>query len=299
MILSDVFARPTRVDTTMRNAAVHVMVACALLGATGMPARAQVFSSEFFSDPVSEGWSLVVQYCAPEIWTDQGWYQQQLDLDACPPGPSGGREVYRRSLETLNGVATFFVEFRVQADGDRSEIPYGAPALLAMGNNARVNYHITVARDLVKFFGDFYIPIFIDVAADVPHIYRLELRADRYAFHIDADLIDEGPPQGPFPAFTSKVLWQGQSWYLPCHNAWDYIRYGVIPVDGSGDYDSDGAVTLFDHYFIHDCLTKDGPGIFGGPNNNAGPGCRFADFDADADTDLLDFAEFQNLFTGQ
>jgi hypothetical protein len=112
-------------------------------------------------------------------------------------------------------------------------------------------------------------------------------------------LIDEGVPDGPFPVQDSRITWQGSSWYLPCHNAWSYIRYGKIPADGSDDYDSDFSVTLFDHYFVHDCLTKDGPGILGGPGKNAGPGCRFADFDGDRDTDLLDFAEFQNAFTGQ
>ena len=37
-------------------------------------------------------------------------------------------------------------------------------------------------------------------------------------------------------------------------------------------------------------------GQHGGPGNDAGPGCRFADFDTD--TDLRDFAEFQVNFTG-
>jgi len=198
----------------------------------------------------------------------------------------------------LNGAALFFLEFRVLTDGDSSEIPGGAPALVAMGNNAGVNYHITVARDLLQFFGDFYIPIFIDVAADVPHTYRLELHPDRYAFYIDAHLIDQGVPQGSFPAYESLITWRGKSWQLPCENAWDYIRYGVIPQDGSGDYDSDGAVTQVDFYFFHECLTNVRPGINGGPGNDAGPGCRFADFDSDGDTDLLDFAEFQNAFGG-
>jgi hypothetical protein len=55
-------------------------------------------------------------------------------------------------------------------------------------------------------------------------------------------------------------------------------------------------VTLDDFYFFHECLTNVRPGINGGPDNDAGPGCRFADFDADADTDLADFADFQNRF---
>ena len=214
-----------------------------------------------------------------------------------PPVPGGGQDTYRRSLAALNGVARFFVEFRVQTDGDRSEIPYGAPTVVAMGNNAGVLYHVTVASDLVQFFRDVDLPIwYIEIEPGVPHTYRIELYADRYAFYIDADVIDEGVPEGPFPAHRSQIPWQGESWHLPCHNAWDYIRYGVIPADGSGDYDSDGAVTLDDFYYFHECLTNDRHGIHGGPDNDAGPGCRFADFDSDGDVDLRDFAEFQIAF---
>jgi hypothetical protein len=159
---------------------------------------------------------------------------------------------------------------------------------------------MTIAEDLVKFYRDAVLPIlFIEVEPGIPHVYRVELYPDWYAFYIDGYLIDEGPPEGPFPAYNPRISWRGRSWYLPCENAWDYIRYGVIPEDASGDFDSDAAHTLIDHYFVYDCLAKDGPGIFGGPDNDAGPGCRFADFDADSDVDLLDLAEFQNLFSGQ
>jgi len=280
----------------MRGDRIHLAATWLLLGATAAPVLAQVFSSEFFSDPVSEGWQLVLQYCSPQTWNDQGWYHQALDSDACPPGP-GGRDSYRRSLEPLNGLAEFFLEFRLHTDGDRSEIPGGAPTVVAMGNFFGVNYHVTVARDLVQFLRDADLPIwFIEIEPGVPHTYRIELNADRYSFYIDAYLIDEGVAEGPFPAHDSVITWRGRSWYLPCHNAWDYIRYGVIPVDASGDYDSDGAVTLDDFYFFHECLTNVRPGINGGPENDAGPGCRFADFDSDGDTDLLDFAAFQNCF---
>ncbi len=161
-------------------------------------------------------------------------------------------------------------------------------------------YHTTVSSDLVKFARDVDLPIrFVEIDPAVAHTYRIELDANRYTFYIDSFLIDQGAPEGPFPALESpRITWLGRSIYLPCENGWDYIRYGVTPLDGSGDYDSDGAETLIDHYFVTDCLTKDGPGIVGGPGENAGPGCRFADFDADGDANLLDVAEFQNLFNG-
>ncbi len=261
------------------------------------PAHGQAFSSEFFLDPVSEGWTLVQQYCEPELWVDEGWYHQRLDMDACPGNTQGGHDSYRRSLEVFNGAVQFFLEFRVQTDGDRSELPAGAPALVVLANDIGVLYHFTASRDLVRFLQDIDVGSrFIEIEPGVPHTYRLELYSGWYAFYIDAYLFDEGAPEGPFPADNPRISWRGKSWYLPCHNAWDYIRYGVIPQEGSGDYDSDGAVTLDDFYFFHECLTNDRPGIKGGPENDAGPGCRFADFDSDGDVDLRDFAEFQLAF---
>ena len=192
----------------------------------------------------------------------------------------------------------FFVEFRVETNGDRSEIPGGAPALLAMGNFFGVSYHLTVSRDLVQFLRDVDLPIsFVEIEPGVPHTYRIELYSGLYVFYIDGYVIEEGLPEGPFPAYDSRISWRGRSWYLPCENAWDYIRYGVTPEDGSGDYDSDVAVTLDDFYFFQECLTNERVGINGGPDEDSGPGCRFADFDSDDDTDLSDLAEFQNLFT--
>ena len=90
-----------------------------MLGAATAPGLADVFSSEFFSDPVSEGWDLVQQYCEPEVWIEDGWYHQQLDLDACPPGPGGGQDTYVRWITDFNGEPRFFLEFCVQSDGDK------------------------------------------------------------------------------------------------------------------------------------------------------------------------------------
>ena len=283
----------------MRSDRIRLRATWLLLGAATAPGVAQVVPSEFSSDPVSEGWDLIQQYCEPELWIEQGWYYQQLDLDACPPGPQGGHDSYVRWITDFNGEPQFFLEFRVQTDGDRSEIPGGAPTVVSMFNFAGVLYHITVARDLVKFIGHFHLPgLFIDIEPGVAHTYRIELYPDRYAFYIDACLIDDGVPDGPYPAHDARITWRGKSWYLPCENAWDYIRYGVMPVDGSGDYDSDAEVTLDDFYFFHECLSNRRPGINGGPRMGAGPGCRFADFDFDNDVDLLDVAEFQLNFTG-
>jgi hypothetical protein len=268
------------------------------LGAVATPGLAQVVPSEFFSDPVSEGWDLIQQICA-ETRLDDRWYYQEFDPETCSTGSGAGQDAYVRWITEFNGEPRFFLQFRVQTDGDRSEILRGAPSGIAMFNFAGVLYHVTVARDLVQFFRDADLPIwFIEIEPGVPHTYRIELYPDRYAFYIDAYLIDEGVPDGPYPAHDARITWLGSSWDLPCENAWDYIRYGVIPVDGSADYDSDAEVTLDDFYFFHECLSNRRPGINGGPGQDSGPGCRFADFDLDNDVDLLDAAEFQLNFTG-
>jgi len=275
---------------------IYLTGAWFLLAAATVPAHAQVVSSEFFSDPVSEGWPLFNQYCA-ETWLEEGWYYQRFDPKTCPTGTNGAQDAYVRPITDFNGESEFFLEFRVQTDGDRSEIPRGAPALLALGNFAGVNYHITVARDLVKFLRDVRLPIwFFEIDLGLPHTFRVELYADWYVFYIDGEIADDGVPEGPFPAHDSRITWLGRSWELPADNAWDYIRFGVLPLDGSGDFDSDGVVTLDDFYFFHECLTNERLGINGGPGMDAGPGCRFADFNHDSSTDLSDFATFQLLF---
>ena len=54
---------------------------------------------------------------------------------------------------------------------------------------------------------------------------------------------------------------------------WDYFRWGDIPEDGGGDFDSDGFIDQRDYFFFHDCFARRGPG------SDDGPGCRFADMD--------------------
>jgi hypothetical protein len=275
---------------------IHLVAAWLLLDAAAAAGFAQAPSWEGTSLPEADGWDRNA-FCSPDRWIEGTWFRQTLAVGECAPPPSGDRDSYRRSLEAFNGTTPFSAEFRVWTDGDRSEIPGVAPTSLVMGNFFGVSYHITVASDLVQFLRDVDLPIlFIEIEPGMPHTYRIELNPDSYAFYIDGDLIDEGVPEGPFPAHDSRISWRGKSWYLPCENAWDYIRYGVIPEDAGGDYDSDGALALDDFYFFHECLTNVRPGINGGPDNDAGPGCRFADFNADADTDLADFADFQNAF---
>jgi len=260
---------------------------------------AQVVSSEFFSDPVSEGWPLLQQYCDPELWNDDGLYYQQLDFDACsdtaPPG--GGQDEYLEDIDEFNGSTNWFFEFRVMTNGDRSEIPGGAPIALTAFNFFGENYGVVMARDQVKLYRDAALPIlFIDLASEVPHTIRLDLNnlgQPTYKWYIDGVLIDEGPAEDVFPSDDARITWRGKAWYLPCENAWDYIRYGVIPQIASEDFDSDGDIDLRDFRYFHECVGRTGevPGD---------PGCHWADTAGeDGVVDLRDFAVFQTLFTGK
>ncbi len=86
-----------------------------------------------------------------------------------------------------------------------------------------------------------------------------------------------------------------------------YDNLGVVPLDLNtipggqfltfsltdvpGDSDHDGDVDLFDYAVWFQCFT--GPG-----NGPLTPGCDASDFDGDTDVDMVDFGQFELLFTG-
>ncbi|MGE0480820.1 MAG: hypothetical protein AB7Q17_10160 [Phycisphaerae bacterium] len=146
--------------------------------------------------------------------------------------------------------------------------------------------------------------LFATIAAGVAHRYRLELvGANSYALYIDDALVEFGVPEGAYPSFSPRIAWAVGMGYFPNTTRWDYIRYGVIPQDAGGDFDSDGDIDPFDLHYFFECF--DGmpdelaAGITRGPQRASGPGCRWADMDSDGDTDLLDFAQFSARYTGK
>ncbi len=257
-------------------------------------AMADVFVYECDRRPIEAGWKLVQRYCNPDRWLDRGLYFQHV-RPGCGGPPNGDQESFSRSLKEYEGEEEFFIEWVVATDGDRSEIPGTAPASLVAGSRGLVNYHFTIAQDQVRFIRDNRLPIlYIDIEPRVAHTYRLELYRDElYVWFIDGEVVDSGSPEGPYPSSNPSLNWRAKSWYLESTTKWDYIRYGTIPDEGSGDFDSDEDVDLRDYYYVHECLSNSGPGV------DAGPGCRFADFDDDKDVDLKDLADFQTRFTGE
>ncbi len=201
-----------------------------VLALSGGLARGQVFSSEFFSDPVSEGWDLLQEGCGPDTWNEDGWYHQAMDFEACG-FPDGGQEDFVLAIDAFNGVPRWFYELRVETNGDQSEIDGAAPGAIAAGNSFGELYRLVIARDLVMVARDVDLPIFfIELEPRVPHRFRVDLSNEgtpTYRWFIDGVLIDEGVAEDVFPSDNSRITWRGKAWHLPCENAWDYIRFGV------------------------------------------------------------------------
>jgi len=263
-------------------------------------AAAQTVAYEGNDWPENVGW-IRASFCNPPRTLIDDWLQQRVGPCPGDPLPGGQQESFRRGLGEFVGYASVFLEWRMVTDGPSSEIIGVAPASIVMAGNFGTNYHFTIARDQVRMIRDNLLPILYEpLSPDLPHTIRLELRTDAsYALYVDSRVVEEGVPEGPFPQNDSAVIsFRAKCWYEPSNTSWDYVRFGVIPDDASGDFDNEDDVDLRDFYFFHECLTNDRIGISGGPNADAGTGCRWADFDGDDDVDLADVAAFQISFTG-
>lgn len=265
----------------------------ALVAGLGVPALAQVITYEGVVAPDPSHWERVATSNV-ERSLDNGWLTQVIE----------GEELdeYRCNIGGIGGlVGRFFFEWRAITDNPEWLIyKFQVPTVVVAGGNVGVIYHVVMTESAAVLYRDINIPwVVVSFSVDEPHTYRVEVFADEYVWYVDGVVVDSGVPEGPYPDPNARITWgiEGND-DVTATTAWDFVRVGRIPDEASGDYDSDAAVTLIDQYFVADCLTKDGPGIFGGPGNDAGPGCRFADLDADGDVDLLDFAAFQNDFNG-
>ncbi len=87
----------------------------------------------------------------------------------------------------------------------------------------------------------------------------------------------------------ARITWRAKASWLPNATQWDYIRYGTIPAEGSGDFDSDAQVDLDDLYFFQEC--------FSDPAAGSWPGCAWADMDFDGDVDCDDWFAFLETWT--
>ena len=260
------------------------------------PALGEVVTYAPVVFPDEDGWErrLADTYGA-DRWIENGWLFHFVDQPDGWPGVFGNAEFYRRSIADFAGCEAFFVEWRAETDAPSSILESsGTPVVVSAAGASYAVYHTTMTDARVQLFRDTFIPlVFLDIQPDVPHTYRVELRGiSSYAWYIDGEIVDSGIPIGPYPTESSFLIWGVRRHTFDATTRWQYLRYGTIPLEGTGDYNSDGILCTFDLYFFHECLSS------GAPGDDAGPGCRFADMDSDTDVDLHDFALFQNAFTG-
>jgi len=271
------------------------MFRCTFICLVGLavPVSAQIVSYVGTSFPENSGWTRDDRPFDPDRWLEDGWFYQYVEIVHPDPPVYGEDDSYRRSIAEFTGTERFFVEWVVETDGP---VAFGAvaPVCFTVSGQMAIHYHFTIAKDQVLFRRDPYVPsVWVDVTPGVPHTYRLELDGDEfYACYIDRQVIDSGVPEGLYPTTDSVIVFGARASIEDSTTRWGYIRYGMIPEDGSGDYDSNALLDLADFYFFQECVSNSGP------DNYAGPGCLFADFDADTDVDLRDIAVFQKMFTG-
>ena len=232
-------------------------------------------------------------------WVNHGWFGHYVERGNWEPLPYGEDDYYDFGLASFMG-APFFIEWRMISDAPDSEVDQQNGAAIVVLVGGPVTYHFNIASGLARILRGIQYPVqYFYIEPGVAHTYRLEVfGGDYFEFRIDNQIADSGEPEDVFPTRDALMSF-GTGYYLAeSSSVWDYVRFGVIPIDGSGDYDSDNDVDGRDFYFFHECLTNARAGINGGPDEDAGPGCRFADFDGDGDVDLRDLAAFQLNFTG-
>lgn len=244
--------------------------------------------------PEELGWTRDF-FCSPERFLDNGLLVLQVDEPGECSASTGDNDIYLQSFAQLSGVPDFFYEFRVRTEGIEEKIPFVAPVDVAISGSTGVRYSFTVANDRAELFRDVLFPtISVDLIPDIFHTVRLEhFGAANYVAYIDGQIIDQGIPEGQYPSTNAitGVLFESE---VTTHTSWlDYIRYGRITVDGSADFNSDGAVDTFDHFYISECIDRSAAG------ESAEPSCTWADINDDNTVDCTDWdAIASSLWTG-
>ncbi len=227
-----------------------------------------------FPEEASPNWERLGTFDA-DRWFEDGSFVHFLELGAWAPPPFGENDVYQRPISEFSGQDTFF-QWRVMSDVPPEDVD-GSPTVVSAAGGGAALYHTSITRSLIRFARDNpgTLIAYFDITPDVMHTYRIEITDDfNYVYYLDGEIISAGTSLGPYPTASSVLLWSAR-YYLNDNTArWDYVRYGVITDNASGDYDSDGDVDETDVYFLIDCL-------LGPYYDAAGPGCEWADMNAD------------------
>jgi hypothetical protein len=259
------------------------------LGAVAI-AEVVTYEGNIFPDEDAVPWERLGTFDA-DRWIEDGWFHQYCDLGVWPGPRMGEQDFYKRWVTEFAGADTFFVAWRVESNAPSEILDFlGTPTVLSAFGNTSAYYHFTFTDErMVVVRGTAYPMVYLDIEPGLAHSYYLELKTVvpgsryMYAWYCDAVLIDQGLTTEPYPTADSRIIWGAEHDTYENHTRWDYIRYGTIPQDGSGDYDSDGDVDEADLVAFQDCLLGPVP---------HGPSCRWADINGDGITDGQDIALF-------
>jgi len=272
-----------------RSCRVLPLVAVLTSAAVLSPVGAQIVSYEatsFFPEEV--GWIRDETAFPIDRFLEDG---RLIQVAETVPPNGWEQDSYRRFFPELAGSPTFFAQWRVETNGPSEAIPSVAPVAVAVSGVLGVAYHFTIAVDQVRFIQDVGLPqVWLDIEPGV-HTFRLELYgADEFLWYIDGDLVHSGVPEGPYPTPDSRVAFLCRA-FTPDEDTicwWDYIRYGVIPADGSGDLDNNREVGWYEVYYFQECLSSEAGNW---------PGCAWADMDFSGGVDCDDWFLFLEAWT--
>ena len=277
---------------------VRKIVACcsaALSLVSATVGLADVYTFECDSSPTDSGWTLIQVVCDPQQWASDGLLFQEVPL--CEENPDWSTRIdHGRDIENLEGVSSWFAEWRVITTGISEELPYTAPVALVVADGSALLYHFTIADDRVRFIRQLGVnpTLYFDITPLVWHTFRVELHGpdlgNTYVVYIDGEIVDSGEAEGPLlnPPYQAQVLFRAKSNLVPSVTTGNYIRWGALQAPGSADFTHDGEVNFDDLPFFHECLTTEAGGW---------AGCEWADMDFDGDTDCDDWALFLEAWT--
>jgi hypothetical protein len=272
----------------------HLLVTLSVLAAPWL-SLGQVVSYEassfLFPEQYGTGWVQLPRPYQSDRWIEDGWLVQ-LSEQVQGQFLEEEEDVYRRDFPEQAGLSTWFLQFRVITDTPPVYEDVG-PAGIAAGGTTGVLYHFVIGDSQIRFLRDGSLPlVFANIQPGVPHTYRLELRGiQSYTLWVDSVLIDTGVPEGPYPVSSSGISFVARASAPVNTTMWKYVRFGMIPVDNSGDFDSNGVIDGIDIYYFVDCLLGPEP-------DAAGPGCRWADLNADSVANGGDVQLFAHAMIG-
>jgi hypothetical protein len=179
----------------------------------------------------------------------------------------------------------FFLEWEIESTGDQTELLSTAPANISLYNDIGFIYHFTIARDRIRVLVDIDKgSSFYDIKAGIPHRYYLVILDGYYALYVDNVLTSDGAPEGPLALGTQGINIHARAKFFESVTTWYYVRFGEIPAAGSADFNSDGLVDEFDHFYIAECIDRSTAG------EPAAPSCTWADVD---DNDTVDCTDWE------